>query len=77
MWLPEPIYERLPYAYLVIGVLFILGTFYIGLDASMSEVYLGLGFISLLSGCVVYLRRRTERIKNAQEIDVGSDSDLT
>ena len=73
MWLPDPIYERLPQAYFVIGVLFISGTLYIGLQAFMSEIYLGLGFVSLLSGFVVTLRRRTERAKNTQAQDIGLD----
>ena len=76
MWLPEPIYERLPHTYLVIGLLFIAGTLYIGLDAAMAEVYMGLGFVSLLSGFVVFLRRRTERARRAaQHQEAGPDGD--
>ena len=75
MWLPEPIYERLPHAYFVIGVLFIGGTLYIGPAAALSEFYLGMGFVSLLSGFVVTLRRRTERAKKTQAQDIGLDGE--
>ncbi len=73
MWLPEPIYERLPHAYILIGLLFIAGTLYIGLEAAMAEVYLSLGFVSLLSGFVVFLRRRTERARQVDPHDTGLD----
>lgn len=76
MWLPEPIYERLPQTYVVIGLLFIAGTLYIGFDAKMAEVYLTLGFISILSGFVVYLRRRTERARQTQHHDPDNDDIL-
>jgi len=75
MWLPAPIYERLPLTYVVIGLLFFAGTLYIGLDAEMSEIYMGLGFISMLGGLVVFLRRRTERARQTEEQDVSPDGD--
>ena len=46
MWLPEPVYKSLPTLYALMGALFIIGVFYVGLDAPMSPVYLrnGPGF---------------------------------
>ena len=75
MWLPEPIYERLPQAYILIGLLFIAGTLYIGFEAAMAEIYLVLGFLSMLSGFVVFLRRRTERARSTQHEHVDADCD--
>ena len=73
MWLPEPIYERLPHAYILIGILFITGTLYIGLEAAMAAFYFSLGFVRLLSGFVVFLRRRTERARRVDPHDTGLD----
>lgn len=75
MWLPDPIYERLPQAYILIGLLFLAGTLYIGFDADLAEMYLALGFLSMLSGFVVFLRRRTERARQTQHQHVDADGD--
>jgi len=61
MWLPGPIYECLPYAYVVGGLLFIGGTLYAQPPAPMDAVYLAAGIISVLSGILVYTRRRAAR----------------
>ena len=37
MWLPEPVYKSLPTLYALMGALFIIGVFYLGLDAPMSR----------------------------------------
>ena len=49
MWLPEPVYKLLPTLYGVMGILFILGVIYLGVDTPMGPVYLGLGLVSLLA----------------------------
>ena len=49
MWLPEPVYKSLPALYGVMGILFILGVIYLGVDTPMGPVYLGLGLVSLLA----------------------------
>ena len=67
MWLPEPVYERLPVAYIIMGMLFFAGTSYIGLSAEFAELYLVCGFFSTLAGFVIILRRRTERSQNTAQ----------
>lgn len=57
MWLPTPVYKSLPTLYATMGALFILGVFYIGLDAPMSPVYLALGLVSILASIVVSIWR--------------------
>ena len=57
MWLPTPVYRSLPTVYGVIGVFFILGVLYLGLDAPMGPVYLGLGIVSILASIMVTMRR--------------------
>lgn len=57
MWLPEPIYKSLPTLYGVMGILFIFGVIYLGFDAPMSPVYLGLGMVSLLAAIGISVSR--------------------
>jgi len=57
MWLPEPIYKSLPTMYAAIGVLFILGVLYVGLDAPMAHTYLLLGLVSILASITVMVWR--------------------
>lgn len=61
MWLPGPLYESLPYLYILGGVLFIAGTLYIGVDASGVSLYIACGLISIVYGVVVFVRRQAYR----------------
>jgi hypothetical protein len=61
MWLPEPIYESLPYLYLAIGTAFIGGAIYIGIGHMATPYYFGIGILCLLAGIVIHLRRATSR----------------
>ena len=61
MWLPGPLYESLPYAYIIGGVLFISGTLYIGLDAAAAPLYIACGLISIVYGAAIFSKRITYR----------------
>lgn len=61
MWLPTPIYECIPYVYLITGLLFIFGTVYVGLDAAFGLIYLSIGIVCLLAGVIIYLKRQHNR----------------
>jgi len=61
MWLPEPLYESLPYSYILGGVLFILGTLYIGVTAPGASLYIACGLISIINGVIVWVRRQAYR----------------
>jgi hypothetical protein len=67
MWLPAPIYEALPTAYVVIGTLLLGGVSYVGFHGPMSFVYAGLGVISVLSGITVRQRRSQARQSRTDE----------
>ena len=54
MWIPTPIYEALPYAYILGGVLFITGTLYIGLTAPGAALYVACGLLSTLYGLFIF-----------------------
>ncbi len=66
MWLPEPVYKALPTAYAVIGVAFILGVLYVGPNAPMGNVYLGLGMLSILAAVTVSIWRGRHKQDRAQ-----------
>jgi hypothetical protein len=69
MWLPAPFYESLPYAYLLIGALFISGTMYIGVSAPGATLYFACGLISIVYGVVVFALRQTFRTA-AHQVDM-------
>jgi hypothetical protein len=66
MWIPGPIYESLPYLYIIGGVLFISGTIYIGLDTVAAPLYIACGLISIVYGAVVFSKRQARRQKTAK-----------
>ena len=45
MWIPTPIYERVPQFWLLLGLLFMSSGTYLGFDYSLSFVYFGVGFV--------------------------------
>jgi hypothetical protein len=61
MWLPEPIYEGLPYMYLAIGASLLGGAIYIGVGVQGMPFYVGLGFITIVVAAAIYVRRSTAR----------------
>jgi len=70
MWLPTPVYKSLPTAYAVIGVFFILGVLYLGLDAPMGPVYLGLGLVSILASVTLTVwRKKSSGDRHSAESD--------
>lgn len=61
MWIPGPIYESLPYAYVTAGVLFICGTLYIGLTSPGASLYIACGLISIVYGLYIFSKRKAHR----------------
>lgn len=68
MWLPTPVYKALPTAYAVIGVAFILGVLYVGPDAPLGRMYLGIGIVSILASVTVSLWRSKHK-ENRTKVD--------
>lgn len=68
MWLPEPIYKSLPTLYGVMGICFILGVIYVGVDTPMGPIYLGLGLVSLLASLGLSVSRGKGR-RDASSVD--------
>ena len=61
MWLPTPIYERIPQFYFLAGLLFITDGVYLGFDFSISFFYIGLGLACCVYGTTLYFMRKTYR----------------
>lgn len=66
MWVPTPIYESLPYVYVLCGALFFYGTLYIGVTAPGATIYVATGLISIVFGSVVFIMRHTTRAATDQ-----------
>ena len=61
MHLPKPIYEALPYLYVLAGVMFIAGASYVSHWYTGAPVYTYFGVFCLVGGVAVWVRRFTFR----------------
>ena len=61
MRLPGPLYESLPYAYVIAGTIFNVGIIYLGPNAPGARYYLALGIFCTIAGLVVFGRRQIRR----------------
>jgi hypothetical protein len=66
MWLPGPLYESLPYCYVLGGCLFSVGTYYNGFSAPGTILYLACSAISIVAGIVIFARRQAYRASAEQ-----------
>jgi hypothetical protein len=62
MRVARPLYESLPYAYIVVGLVAVFASFAWRV-ADWSPVLAGFGVIAILGGLVLVLRRRDYRIQ--------------
>lgn len=65
MWISRPIYELLPYLYMLIGLALLAAAWLVEADAWPS-VFLTAGALSLMGGLVLWLRRKDYRSKQAE-----------
>jgi Ca2+/Na+ antiporter len=61
MWLPTPIYERIPQFWFLLGLLFIATGLYLGFDWALSFWYIAVGFACCAYGVGVFLVRLRHR----------------
>jgi len=74
MWLPTPIYERVPQFWFLMGLLFIANGLYLGIDFTISLGYIAVGFISCAYGVgIALLRTRYRRGRSASSEPVASE----
>ena len=78
MWLPAPLYERLPIFWIVLGLLFIAGGLYIGLEFSPALGYITVGIACFFAGVTVAgIRAKYRRDKAAGSNVSDSNESLT
>ncbi len=65
MWIARPIYELLPYAYMLVG-LALLGAAWLIEAGRLPGVFMLIGSLSLMAGLVLWLRRRDYRTRQSQ-----------
>jgi len=63
MWVSKPIYESLPYFYLLVGTLALLASMYLNYGYWPSICFV-VGLLCLIGGLVVLLKRRDHRSVN-------------
>lgn len=65
MWLARPIYELLPYLYMLLGAA-LLGAAWLIPARALPSICLLVGTSSIIGGLVLWLRRRDYRAQQAQ-----------
>jgi nitrate reductase gamma subunit len=65
MWLARPIYEFLPYLYMLVGAV-LLGAAWLVNVETLPSVFMVVGSLSLLAGIVLWLRRRDYRTTQSE-----------
>lgn len=69
MWLSGPIYNSLPYVYVLGGALFWSGTMHIGITAPGAILYIACGLFSIVGGGAVFVLRRGSRVAVDQAVN--------
>lgn len=65
MWLSRPLYESLPYIYMIVGVALLSAAWFV--DArTLPSVLMIVGALSTMGGLVLWLRRRDYRSRQSE-----------
>ncbi len=76
MWIPTPIYERIPQFWLLLGLLFMSSGTYLGFDYWLTFVYFGFGFVCALWSIRIFVMRAIHRSRlRQQEVPVEPADD--
>ena len=68
MWLPTPVYERVPQFYFLCGLLFIADGLFLGFEIVSSFYYVGLGFVCCTYGLgIFFMRMQYRQAKSTSE----------
>lgn len=65
MWISRPLYELLPYLYMLLGAGLLAAAWLVQLRVWPS-IFLAIGALSLMAGLVLWLRRKDYRTKQAE-----------
>ena len=70
MWLPIPIYERMPQVWLLLGLMLMYSGIYLTFDYILSYLYSGAGLVCAAWGIWIFSRRVVGRKKAAAQASV-------
>ncbi|MEE8238024.1 MAG: hypothetical protein V3S67_06900 [Gammaproteobacteria bacterium] len=74
MWLSKPLYESLPYYYVVVGAIVLTLSLYLDYWY-WPTIFAGIGVVAVIAGLVVWLRRRGYRqSRSRRALDDSSQS---
>jgi hypothetical protein len=65
MWLSRPVYEFLPYLYMLVGAGLLAAAWLIEAQ-TLPSIFMVVGSLSLMAGLVLWLRRRDYRTRQAE-----------
>jgi hypothetical protein len=65
MWLARPVYELLPYLYMLVGLALLVAAWFIEIS-TLPSVFLVIGVLSIMAGLVLWLRRRDYRTRQSE-----------
>ena len=57
MWIPTPIYERIPQFWLLLGLLFMSSGLYLGFDYQLTFLYFGTGVVCFVWSIRIFVMR--------------------
>ena len=63
MWIPTPLYERIPLLWLLLGLLFMSSGMYLGFDYELTLLYFGTGVFCVVWGARIVVMRHVYRNK--------------
>lgn len=75
MWIPAPIYERIPQFWILLSLLFVALALYIGFDFEFVFFYLVIGFLCFGRGIWIQMMRLRFRGKQQDANDTPADND--
>ncbi len=64
MWIPRPLYEAMPYAYIVAGAALLVASYF--MEGGPRGLLLAGGVLGLTAGLVLWMRRRDYRTSQAE-----------
>jgi hypothetical protein len=65
MWLARPVYEFLPYLYMLVGIGLLTAAWFVDVQ-TLPSIFMVAGALSLMGGLVLWLRRRDYRTRQAE-----------
>lgn len=75
MWIPTPVYERIPQFWFLLGLLFIANGLYIGLDFAVAFGYGAIGLICCAYGVGIEVMRSRYRSNKSADDDAAEPAE--